>query len=130
MTITIQEAREYPRSLGAQYAFNENLDDLDDELIIRAVEIAVEQKDDLLREHVEQAVKERRPLKGDPVFGFLEKKPGTTLIHFTTDLKETLCGRDCSDWYGDDDLTLADVECKRCEQAIRKAKKAAGESRS
>lgn len=57
---TIEEARKYPQSMGAAFAFRENLDDFDDELFIRAVEIAMEQNSDLLRGHVEQAVEERR----------------------------------------------------------------------
>ena len=60
MKPTIEEARKYPRSMGAQNAFNENMDYLDDEFIIRAVEIAMEEKSDLLREHVEMAAKERK----------------------------------------------------------------------
>jgi len=71
-------------------------------------------------------------MKGDPVFWFMKNEPGTTAIHFTTNSQRTLCGIDCRGWYGEDirpnETVLDVVDCKRCEQAIRKAKKAVGET--
>lgn len=60
MKPTIEEARDYPRTMGAALALKENLDYFDDALLIRCVEIAIEAKDDMTRIHVEQAVKERK----------------------------------------------------------------------
>lgn len=58
----------------------------------------------------------------EPVFGFMKNEPGTTLVHSARTINKhdskTTCGIDCSDgWYGDSDLTLDDVECKRCRKA-------------
>ena len=55
---TIEEAREYPQSMGAAFALRANREFFD-EILVRAVEIATEQNSDLLRDHVEQAVEER-----------------------------------------------------------------------
>lgn len=62
-----------------------------------------------------------------PVFGFMKNEPGTTMVHATPENNEgwvgtkTLCGLDCSEWYGDSDLTLEDVECKKCRGLLKKS---------
>jgi hypothetical protein len=65
----------------------------------------------------------------DPVFGFLEKKAGTTLVHgclhhnYSNPTNFTLCGVRMDGWYGDDDLTIDDVECKKCQYIIEKMRR-------
>jgi hypothetical protein len=53
-----------------------------------------------------------------PVFGHLKKKAGTTLIHATSDEVRTLCGRNCEEYYGDDELGISDIECKNCRKLL------------
>lgn len=65
----------------------------------------------------------------DAVFGFYVNKPGTTLTHgslkfdYSNPRNFTLCGLNCTGWYGDDDLQVSDIECKKCQkiaEAMRK----------
>lgn len=64
-----------------------------------------------------------------PVFGLMKSEPGTTMVHATREEDDedcwvgtkTLCGKDCSEWYGDDDMTLEDVECKLCQRALKQS---------